>query len=216
MKAKTYQDECSMEADRKRIAADLHDDFGSLLNGLQLSIQTLAERDPSNTFFASSSERLSKSIVRLRQISLNLLPHELEDEGLIAAVESLVERINASHKISANFSTVIEAIDFDISKAMLLYRVIQEITTNTIKHSGATNLWIGMAKKGNYLILEIKDDGCGFDYESSLKKKGSSGLKNIQSRLELLGAILMNESNINQGTHYYIKIPLRQLTNGSS
>ncbi len=167
-------------------------------------------------FFASSVERLGHSILRLREISLNLLPRELEDEGLGAAVESLVDRINASNRISANFSQTAALNDFDTSKSMLLFRVIQEITTNTIKHSGAKNIQIGMADRGNYLILEIKDDGCGFDYESSCKKKGSSGLKNIQSRLELLNAILMIESNSNAGTHYFIKIPSRQLTHESS
>lgn len=211
MKAKNFQDECLMEAERKRIAADLHDDFGSLLNGLQLSITTLADQNPSDVFFSSTVQRLDDSILRLREISLNLVPRELEDEGINAAVESLVERINGSNRIKATFTKDIDLHGTDTNRSMLLYRVIQEITTNAIKHSAAKHIKIGIAAQGNYVILEIKDDGHGFDFESGLTKKGSSGLKNIQSRLELLNAILMIDSNSINGTHYYIRIPMRQL-----
>ncbi|MEO8174811.1 MAG: ATP-binding protein [Sediminibacterium sp.] len=215
LKSKSFQDECNLEVDRKRIAADLHDDFGSLLTGLKLSLNELALKDPSKLLFHSSTEQLNASLLRLNEISLNLLPRELESEGLNSAVESLVERINNSKRIRVNFSSTPETNQFTTHKAMLLYRVIQEITTNAIKHSKAGTIDIGIARRGNDLILEIRDDGSGFNYEQSLQKKNRSGLKNIRSRLDLLDAILIVESKTGIGTHYFIKIPLRQLNDGS-
>jgi two-component system NarL family sensor kinase len=215
LRAKSFQDEYGMEADRKRIAADLHDDFGSLLTGLRLSLNELARREPSNSLFTSSSEQLNVSMLRLREISLNLLPRELENEGLSAAIESMVERLNQSNQIRVNFSTAVDVKHFDKQKAMLLFRVIQEITTNAIKNSGAGAIDIGIAQRNSHLILEIRDDGCGFDYETAYKKKNSSGLKNIQSRLDLLNAILIVESAAGRGTHYFINIPLKHLTHGN-
>lgn len=215
MKDKSFQDEYNMEADRKRIAADLHDDFGSLLTGLKFSLTELAREDPSNSLLLTSSEQLSLSMSRLRDISLNLLPRELEKEGLNAAIESLADRINETKRIRVSFSSLPEVAHFDNHKAMLLFRVIQEITTNAIKHSGAGSIDIGIAKRGNHLILEIRDDGSGFDFEAACKKKYGSGLKNIQSRLDLLNGVLVVESGRGPGTHYFIKIPMQQLTNGS-
>lgn len=214
IKSKTFQDECNIEIDKKRIAADLHDDFGSLLTGLKLSLHALEEKDPSNLLFRSSNKQLDLSMSRLREISLNLLPRELESEGLNAAVESLVERINDTKSIQVRFSSIDLVELFDKHKAMLLFRVIQEITTNALKHSHATCIDIGIAVRLNHLILEILDDGSGFNYDQSFKKKNSSGLKNIQSRLDLLNAILVVDTGSGSGTHYFIKIPLLQLYNG--
>lgn len=215
LRAKSFQDEYGMEEDRKRIATDLHDDFGSLLTGLKLTMNELARKDPSNSLFTSSSELVDLSIGRLREVSFNLLPRELEKDGLAAAVESFVERINETSMLKVKFSNTAKVKHFDNLKAMLVFRVIQEITTNAIKHSGASLIDIGIAKRGNHFILEIRDDGHGFDFEQALQKKKSSGLKNIQSRLDLLNGTLMVQSSVDKGTHYYINIPLRELSNGN-
>jgi two-component system NarL family sensor kinase len=215
MKSKNYQDENNMEAEKNRIAKDLHDDLGSLLTGLNLSFKTLAERDLSNALFRSSSDQLGSSILRLREISLNLLPRELETQGLHASIESFAERMSISGRIRVNFTNTCRMDSFDKQKAMLLFRVIQEITTNAVKHSGASVIDIGIARRNDHLVLEIRDNGCGFDYETAYKKKNSSGLKNIQSRLELLNAILVVESATTKGTHYFINIPLKKLTHGN-
>jgi two-component system NarL family sensor kinase len=215
MKTKNYQDENNMEAERRRIAADLHDDLGSLLIGLNLSFKTLAERDPSNVLFRSSSDQLGTSLMRLREISLNLLPRELEIHGLNAAIESFVERMNVNAQIKVNYINSAEMKGFDNQKAMLLFRVIQEFTANAIKHSGTSVIDIGIAKRNSHLIVEMRDNGCGFDYEAAYKMKKSSGLKNIQSRLELLNATLFVESENGRGTHYFINIPLKQMSNGN-
>lgn len=214
LRSKNYRDENNMEAERKRIAADLHDDLGSLLMGLNLSFKTLAERDPSNKLFRSSSDQLGTSLTRLREISLNLLPRELETQGLHAAIESFVERMIVNTQLKVNYTNTATLDNFDKQKAMLLFRVIQEITTNAVKHAEASTIDIGIARRNNHLILEIRDNGRGFDYETAYKKKHSSGLKNIQSRLELLNAILVVESAPAKGTHYFIHIPLKHLIHG--
>lgn len=211
LRDKLFRDECLIEADKARIARDLHDDLGSLLTGLQFSFVALAEKDRSNPLLVSSTEQIGASILRLREIALNLLPRELETEGLNAAIESFVERINSVNRVQVNYLPVagIEAIDKQ--KAMVLFRVIQEIVSNSIKHSNASVIDIGIVLDHSRLILEIRDNGTGFDYERCLQQKHHSGLKNIQSRIDLLHGIMIVESSAENGTHYFITIPFRQL-----
>lgn len=216
LKDKLFQDECNAESERARIAKDLHDDLGSLLTGLQFSFTALAEKDRDNPLLQSSVDQISGSLQRLRAIALNLLPRELEAEGLNAAIESFVERINAINRIQVNYAPVTGIENMDQQKAMVVFRVIQEIVTNAIKHSGASRIDIGMALRPPYLLLEVRDNGTGFDYESCLAMKHRSGLKNIVSRLDMLSANLVVASNCINGTHYFIKIPYRQLTHANN
>lgn len=216
LRDKLFQEECLIEADKARIAKDLHDDLGSLLTGLQLSFAELAEKDRSNSLLVASTHQIGVSILRLREISLNLLPRELEKEGLNAAIETLVERINSFNRIQVNYLPVKDIEQIDKQKAMILFRVIQEVIANSIKHSQASVIDIGIALRRTYFILEIRDDGVGFEYEACLQKKNSSGLKNIQSRLEMLNAILSVESRHGIGTHYFITIPYRQVIHANN
>lgn len=215
MRAKSMQDESNMEAYNKRIAADLHDDLGSLLTGLKLSLRELSLAQPDNTLLDHSAGLLERSISRMREVSLNLTPRELQGEGLHAAIESFVERMDGAVVHVRYTASSFDDFSFNIEKSMLIYRVIQEMTTNAIKHSGATLIEIGIAARFSRLIVEVRDNGSGFDYETASKKKNSSGLKNIQSRLELLNAVLSVESAPDKGTHYFINIPLRELKNGT-
>ena len=211
LRDKLFQDECLIEADKARIARDLHDDLGSLLTGLQFSFAALAEKDRSNLLLVSSTEQIGASILRLREIALNLLPRELEKEGLNAAIESFVERINSVNRVQVNYLPVAGIQEIDKEKAMLLFRVIQEIISNSIKHSKASVIDVGIEVHHSHFILEIRDDGTGFDYERCLQQKYHSGLKNIQSRIGMLNGIIHVESSAENGTHYFITIPYRQL-----
>lgn len=215
MKAKTFQDECMMEKHKKRIAADLHDDFGSLLTGLKLSLQEFSQTQPRSSLLQTSTDLLEQSIARLRDVSLNLVPPELERDGLHTAIEALVDRINAIGGIQVHYSSALKNDRFDPEKAMLIFRVIQELITNAIKHSGARKIEVGIAANTNRLLSEVRDDGIGFDYQRALSKKGSSGLTNIQSRLDLLNAVLMVQSDNGKGTHYFITIPVQSLRHGN-
>lgn len=216
LRDKLFQDECLIEVDKARIAKDLHDDLGSLLTGLQLSFAALAENDMSNAMLVSSTQQIGVSILRLREISLNLLPRELESEGLNAAIETFVERINSINRIQVNYLPVADFDQIDKQKAMVIFRVIQEVIANSIKHSQASVIDIGFALRRPYFILEIRDDGVGFEYEACLQKKNSSGLKNIRSRLEMLNGILRVESSHGIGTHYFITIPYRQIIHANN
>lgn len=212
LRSKSFQDESRVEFEKARIAADLHDDFGSLITGLQLSFSSLAERHVDDPLYSSTAHQLSVSLDRLRHISLNLVPRELEREGLLVAIESMVERINLSGRILVSLYSAIDLHFIQKEKAMLLFRVVQEILSNAIRHSNASQIEIGFAKSGNHLILEIRDNGRGFDYAICLGKKESSGLKNIQSRLELLQAVHFVESALGKGTHYFIRIAFKKLS----
>ncbi|NCI51324.1 hypothetical protein GWC95_15455 [Sediminibacterium roseum] len=213
MNTKTFQDECNAEANNRKIAADLHDDLGSVLTSLKLSLRELLLKQPGNGLIENSTHLLEQSILTVKTVSFNLVPREIETGGLHAAVEALVERMNATALMDVYYKAVFDGTRFDKQKAMFVYRVIQEMVTNAVKHAGGSMIEIGIAQQINRLLVEVRDDGQGFDFESAVKKKNSSGLKNIRSRLDVLHAVLMVESNATTGTHYFINIPIKELTN---
>ncbi|MES2373451.1 MAG: ATP-binding protein [Bacteroidota bacterium] len=216
MNEKNFQDESNLEANSKRIAGDLHDDFGSLLTGFKLSLRELSLKFPGNMYLEKSTGLLEESIGKLREVSLDLFPPELEAEGLNVAIETLVERMNAFTMLTIKYTPSFDDSAFELEKARLVYRVVQELTTNAIKHSSASIIEIGIVSKVTRLFIELRDNGSGFDFDNAKTKRKSSGLKHIQSRLELLNGILFVESKPGSGTHFFINIPLRHLTHGAN
>jgi len=95
-----------------------------------------------------------------------------------------------------------------ISKSIHLYRIIQEIIHNTIKHAGASELKIEIRQTGSLLVLLTYDDGNGFDYSLQSRKNEGLGLRNLFSRTEMLGGSLAVESSPGKGTGFIIEIPL--------
>ncbi len=210
MKDRSFREEKAIERDRKRIAFDLHDDFGSELTGLKFSLRELADKDPTNKALSQTASIIERSLSRLREISLNLTPREIECEGLHGAVEALMDRINETSRIAIQYSGELFS-NLETSRAIIVFRVLQEILANAIRHSQAARINLAILEKGNNLIMELKDDGLGFDYEQALVKPNSSGLKNIQARLDMLNAVLVIESAKETGTHYFITIPMKHL-----
>jgi two-component system NarL family sensor kinase len=215
IKAKNLQDESNIETNNKRIAGELHDGFGSLLTGFKFSLRELSLKFPGDTQIEKSTLHLEHSIVKLREVSLNLFPPEMETHGLIVALEMLVERMNTFTGIAIHITTSFDDSDFELEKARLVYRIIQELMTNAVKHAESSVIEIGLVSKISRLLIEVRDNGKGFDFESAKRYMQSSGLKHLQSRIDMLNGILFVDSKPGAGTHYFINIPTRQLQHGS-
>lgn len=191
------------EEERKRIAVAVHDDIGNRLNILSLWLNNLDIEDD------STSEVISKQISELidstRSISHSLYPVNLEKLGLILYIEELITNLSAIINISLSVSS--KYIQKDLFVEVQVYRIIQEFTTNVIKHSAADKIDILIKEFKGFTGIIIFDNGQGFDYE---KVKKGMGIKNIESRLKSMDAEFKWKSNIGKGSRLLFKIQKKQ------
>ncbi len=198
-----------IEEERKRIAADLHDDLGSVLANVSMGLEHIHGLLPGEHIVSKTLMHLNDSLGRVKQISHNLLPQTLEHKGLHAAIAELVEELPMDKDI-IDFKYESEQENLIPFKTLILFRVIQEILANTIKHAKATRIKLHCSCDKKKMIILIEDNGIGFQHtdQPAIKKLG---LQNIRNRLELLGARYDLKSSPDQGTSYSIKIPLASL-----
>lgn len=197
----------TLEAERKRIAGDLHDELGPMLSAIKLQINHLEPEDEAeNAVLEKSSKQIDGIIQRFREISYDLLPNTLVRKGFIKATHEYISKLKILHPIQIEFTTI----DFTLKpeQEVNLYRVVQEIMQNTIKHARASVLKINIIAKDKSIFLQTKDDGIGFNYnEKSLEAKGV-GLLSLQSRAQLLGGQLIVHTQPGSGTTFEIEIPI--------
>ena len=198
----------TLENERRRIASDLHDELGPLLSAVKLqinNIETAGEED--QQLVIKSSQHIDSIIHKLREISNNLMPNTLLRKGLKTAIIELADTYKKASKLEVRFSCEQE-IRLDQNKEINLYRIVQEVLHNTIKHSGANLLLISLRKEENHIMLATSDNGKGFDYFSKSKELKGLGLRNLQSRTEVMGGELTCNSQPGKGVTYIFDIPV--------
>jgi signal transduction histidine kinase len=196
------------ENERKRIAADLHDSLGPLLSAVKLNISSVDIPLPQDQeILEKTGKYLDEIIGSMRRISYDLLPNTLERQGLVEAIREFVGQVNLKKTIDIQLY-VVKDIRVPKEKEIHIFRMIQEIVHNTIKHAGAKHLQIGLSEEAGHLLFLTKDDGRGFDQEKEQNRSSGLGLKSLESRCEILNGILSLESKPGAGTNYFIKIPV--------
>lgn len=195
----------SQEEERKRIASELHDSLGQDL--LVIKNLALMNKDK-NEQFDEISKTTSFAIDDVRRIAYNLHPYQLDRLGLTKAISSMFTNLEGVSKIK--FDNEIEIVDeiFEKEKEINIYRIIQEGVNNIIKHSGADKAKIKVQKLNEYLLIEIADNGKGFDFESVKAKSKGFGLKNLENRVSFLGGEIQFTSDSEFATIFKIKIPI--------
>jgi two-component system, NarL family, sensor kinase len=210
-KAKIKAEIGTLENERKRIASDLHDEVGPLLSAVKLQINHIESDDENqNTLVKKSSGYIDEVIKKMREISNDLLPSILVRRGLAVAVEDFLEKIRpgTSMKMEAEIELPQR---LPLEMEINLYRVIQEITHNALKHSKARRFRIELRKTKNMLQLATADDGVGLPLDIINRSEAGHGLLNLQSRADVLGGQLHWQSSPGNGTKYLLEIPLSQL-----
>ncbi len=207
-KERIYAEITIQENERKRIATDLHDSLGPLLSAVKLNINSIEMADKADQEVILKSGRyLDEIIGSMREISHNLLPNMLERKGLVEATKEFIKQINHKNIVTIQFF-VLKACRVPNEKEIHIFRMIQEIIHNTLKHAEAKNLHIGLSEEDGMLLLFTKDDGKGFEVERQRSNLKGLGLKSLESRVEILNGLLSLESKPGQGTNYFIKIPI--------
>lgn len=198
------------ENERQRLARELHDGIGQMLAATRRKIQTLAPADELHPqAIEESINLLDESIREVRQLSHDMMPPWLTNKGLVQAIEELANRISATTSIEVHSEyTDTEGLVLDKMQVLMLYRSLQEMVSNVLRHSHATTLNIEVVNHETELTIMLYDNGRGFDKETVLKNGGGIGLKNIESRINYIGGQLEIDSHPGQGTTYSIYLPL--------
>ncbi len=207
-KAKITAEISTLENERKRIVSDLHDELGPVLSAVKLHLNHLENISEENKKIVDfSNKHIDEIIDKIREISYNLLPNTLVRNGFVKAVEEYIEKIKQVHPLQIRFNC---ADDFVLSKdrEINMYRILQEVIHNTIKHSQAHFLIIEMKVEKNVLFMTIADDGVGFNYQEKMHKGSGLGLLNLHSRAEVMDANFTLQSEKDKGTCYFFEIPL--------
>lgn len=197
----------TLEKERKRIATDLHDELGPILSAVRIQINHLNlpnEEDKKILNFAN--KHIDDILAKTREISYNLLPNTLVRKGLVKAVQEYISKLRETHTLIISFEGTDVSLPIDTS--VNIYRIIQEIIHNTIKHADALQLTISLQRNNGKLVLTTSDDGKGFDYDKKRESSEGLGLVNLQSRAEILNAKFNFRSIPGYGTQYVIEIPL--------
>ena len=198
----------AQEQERKSIAQDLHDEVGSRLATLKLYVSSLTRYLKDSV----EAERLKKevldiihiSLVDIRRLLRELSPRTLEQYGYAAAVEELVDRINATDQVHVTFEC--RKLPDQLSQALAtgLYRITQELLNNTLKHANATEITISVVPSGQTLSFFYSDNGQGFSYDEAAK---GLGLQNIESRVSVLGGKIAWFPKPGAGLEVTIELP---------
>jgi two-component system NarL family sensor kinase len=201
----------AQEEERRKIAIDIHDGLGQLLTGVKLNIQlALAEKN-----ISSETEEIIKNIQSLNNESIaesknmasNLLPYNIKDFGLVAAIKNLCYNNNQLKVSDIKFYSNDVPRKLPSELEIAVYRITQELVSNALKHAKAKEIFVQLFYRESKLVLQVEDDGVGFDKNQSNNQNGM-GLKNITIRAQLLFANLEIDSVLNKGTTTLIEFPL--------
>ena len=193
--------------ERKRISKDLHDGIGQKLTALKLGIINLAPQLQDKELkqqLDQISNEFSKSAEELRQISHQMMPKALMEQGLIQALEDLLENTFKFSPITCNFEYYKVEGRYAERLEVSVYRIAQELLNNALKHARATEIHMQLMELDKQLILIVEDNGKGFD--SGLAQ--GQGLYNIKSRLDIVKGVVNYEPGPETGMLATVTIPL--------
>ncbi len=200
----------AQESERKRIAVMIHDDIGNRLNILSLWLNNLDTKGD-ELIKKNITTQMSSLIDSARSISHSLYPVNLESVGLVLYIEELIANLSGRINISLNVSPKFQKKEIFVE--VQLYRIIQEFTTNVLKHSEASRVWIYIKDNKTNLAVIISDNGQSFEYDEV--KKGM-GIKNIESRIKSMNAAHKWKNTLGKGSRLIIKIPYHELPDQNS
>jgi len=200
------------EQERSRLAKDLHDGLGGMLSGIKFSFQNMKGNlvmTPQNQqTFERSMDMLDSSIKEMRRVAHNMMPESLLRFGLETALQDYCKDINSSGALHISYQSFgIADYDFEQTMAITIYRIIQELINNILKHASAKTAIVQVTKSDNLLAITVEDDGKGFDTKIIDQSKGM-GWINIKNRVDFLNGKLDVNSQAGSGTSVQIEFTI--------
>jgi signal transduction histidine kinase len=197
-----------LEKERSRIASDLHDELGPLLSAVKMKINSFDLADSGDyPELEKTNDHIDIVIKRMREISFDLMPSSLLKKGLRTALNEYFSFLKKEYTIHFIFINEADS-SINENKAVNIYRIVQEVIHNSIKHSKATEILTEIKIVANKISLAMSDNGTGFNYKEMLGQDSGIGLNSINNRVEIAGGRMSVNSSHDQGTKYYFEIPL--------
>lgn len=187
--------------ERERVAKELHDGIAGRITGVKIGLEHL-EREKKDEKIKKSVEQLDACIQDLRRTIRNLTPETLHKFGLEAAVKDFCENMQTQNLKIRCYTSDIDLVENEKFR-LNIYRIIQEAVTNAVKHSSASEILVQSTYEENLLLIDIEDNGKGFDVETAQR---NLGLDNIERRVKALGGVLKIESFLGKGTSISISV----------
>lgn len=211
----TYARLEGQDSERQRIGKELHDGVGALLATIKLNVDDVEDKveaiQTANVQHQQSVMKLvNKAIKEVRKLSHEIRSGGFSEIGLVEEIKALVEALNNSKKIQVKFNT--HGLKGRLPNVLELniYRMIQEMVNNTLKHAEAQKITIQLMRLDDVLNVIVEDNGKGFQVEEA-RKKGGMGLMNIRARVNVLNGTMDIDSNPKSGTTYSIDLPLNEM-----
>jgi PAS domain S-box-containing protein len=199
------------EAERNRIARELHDETSQSLTSLMLGLRLLEQSVQGNQPALEQAARLKQiandALESLHNLAMDLRPAVLDHVGLVAAVRQYVESVSREHGLQVEF----EAVGFDAGRLpaqteTALYRIVQEALTNVLRHARATRVSVLLERRGDRVVMVVEDNGVGFDPEAAAQS-GRLGLLGVKERIEMLDGRMEIESAPGAGATLFVEVP---------
>ncbi|MGN6318466.1 PAS domain-containing protein [Trinickia sp.] len=208
----TSRRETAREEERKRIARELHDELGQQLTALRMGASTLRIRfGPDNPELTEQVQKLlelaDQTMQVVRDAVSSLRPGAL-DAGIAAALEWLTAEFSRGTQIGHSLSVPDETLPLAEERAIALFRIVQESLTNVARHARARHVCVTLERVGNDCLLQVRDDGCGFDPVATRKR--SFGLAGMKERMLMLGGNIDIVSAPGKGTTIKVELPIGQ------
>jgi signal transduction histidine kinase len=202
------------EAERRRIARELHDEIGQALTAVKIHLNTAKRRVPEEAaaYLEESIHVTELALAQVRALSLDLRPPQLDDLGLVSALRWQIDRQLGVPGIAVTFyaQPAMPRLSSDLETAC--FRVAQEAITNILRHASATEVEMRLTTEGDTLLLSIKDDGTGFDLAAARQRAlvgKSIGILGMEERAGLVGGTVEMHSAPGAGTHILVRFPLK-------
>jgi len=194
----------AQEAERKRIAAELHDEVGQSMTGVLLLLDQVAAEVPAarREIFSEAQEATRKSIDEVRRIAQELRPELLEHLGLVSALKSLATRFTEQAGLQLEWEFARELPQLAPDAELVVYRVAQESLTNVARHADASRVWLSLEPGHDSVVLRVVDDGRGLDGRGD-----GGGLRGMRERAVLVGAALAIKPARTGGVEVRLEVP---------
>ncbi|MHB9140447.1 MAG: PAS domain S-box protein [Paludibacter sp.] len=204
------------EEEKIALAREIHDDLGQILVALKIDMGMLKQKVLKSNTFVGSEDILAKfdnlveltdtTIKTARRIMNGLRPEQLDLLGFVEATRQYLIEFEGRHHLTCEFICDISHIDISSQQSVALFRIVQEALTNIVKHAKANRITVHLTKLGDKLLLEVQDNGIGFDMNNR-GRQDSYGMIGMKERVFLLGGILNISSQIGLGTIVKVEVP---------
>ena len=198
------------EKSRATFSKELHDGLGPLLSSAKISLSALSRTEMDQErkeIFDNTLYVVEEALRSLREISNNLSPHVLSDFGLARGIRNFIDRSQALHNVKLSFATNLRGERYNTDIEVILYRVACELVTNSLKHSGCSEIRLTLSATGDILELQYSDNGRGFNPQAMMDC--GMGLSNISSRINSLNGEFDIRSSKGKGMTATVQVNVR-------